>query len=549
MRTEAPPHQIRRRTVGRAAAVGCHLRVACQVLQLERRFLCSAEDAPGRPDGSPAIAVPLQSSTRPAQSAAAPVPTVLAGIGLPLVAPLLRSDPAAPAKLYLNFTGAPAMNWEGSSVPATPAYDTNGNPTTFSAAELANIRQIWSRVAEKFSPFNLDVTTVDPGAYGQRNALRVVIGGNGAWTGGTYGGYSVVGSFTGPDATVWVFPQNLNDGDPKDTAEAVAHECGHAFGLLEQAAYSGTIKTSDYNTGDALTAPIMGSSYGAQRGIWWRGPDSNSASEIQDDMAMIAGPVNGFGYRPEDHGQTPAAADALIPSGRLLSGSGIIATTADTDFFSFTTSAGSVSFNASVNPDGPTLHLLLALFDGSGKAVATSDTSTLGQTLTATVPAGTYFVEAASHGGYGDVGQYTITGTAATAAAQPIPPTTLLSLDAEPIGDRVELTWSRSGTRGSFMIEKSSDDRRTWTVLATPSGRTTHYIDSAVQRGTPYSYRCVGFGRDGSSGVVTLLVPRRGTGRSHHRPLVPHPRPRLRHFRDDAPHPAPASSGAKRQIL
>lgn len=72
------------------------------------------------------------------------------------------------------------MNWRGWFVPATPAYDIDGDLTTFSAQELSNIQQIWAAVAEAYSPFN--VTTVDPGNWpgGGQHQFRAVIGGNGA---------------------------------------------------------------------------------------------------------------------------------------------------------------------------------------------------------------------------------------------------------------------------------------------------------------------------------------------------------------------------------
>src|SRR5215469_6320685 len=79
--------------------------------------------------------------------------------------PALNSDPGAPHTLYLDFHGEPSEYWGLQTVPATPAYDVDGDPTTFSSQELANIQEIWSRVAEAFSPFNVNVTTVDPGNW------------------------------------------------------------------------------------------------------------------------------------------------------------------------------------------------------------------------------------------------------------------------------------------------------------------------------------------------------------------------------------------------
>ena len=42
-----------------------------------------------------------------------------------------HSKPAAAAKLFLDFDGAPAQDWDGYDVPATPAYDQDGIPTSF----------------------------------------------------------------------------------------------------------------------------------------------------------------------------------------------------------------------------------------------------------------------------------------------------------------------------------------------------------------------------------------------------------------------------------
>ncbi|HXE51746.1 MAG TPA: hypothetical protein VN541_01980, partial [Tepidisphaeraceae bacterium] len=267
----------------------------------------------------------------------------------------------------------------------------------------------WSAVAEKFSPFNIDVTTVAPEA-GQ-HAVTAVIGGNGQWAGGADGGLSVVGSFAKGPATVWVFSQILNNGDPTDTADVIAHESGHAFGLVHQSVYNGTTLVDGYNPGNGLIAPIMGDSYNAIRALWWDGTDSNSASQIQDDMAIIAGPANGFGYRPQDHGQSIASADTLTVNRNNVSGSGVIEQTTDADFFSFQTSGGRVSLQANVAQYGAMLHLKMVVLTSKGKIVATEEGSSLGQSFKANLKAGTYYVEIESFGAYGDVGQYTITGT------------------------------------------------------------------------------------------------------------------------------------------
>lgn len=54
----------------------------------------------------------------------------------------------------------------------------DGSPSTWSASELSDILAIWRSVAEDFAPWDVDVTTEDPGdAYLAVNGVRAAIGG------------------------------------------------------------------------------------------------------------------------------------------------------------------------------------------------------------------------------------------------------------------------------------------------------------------------------------------------------------------------------------
>jgi hypothetical protein len=337
-----------------------------------------------------------------------------AGSTFPLDAvPQLASRPAARVKVFLDFNGAPATQWGGYSVPNTPAYDLDGDATTFNDAELNGIREVWSRVSEKYSPFEVNVTTIDPGTYEYNQTVRVVIGGDSTWAGGVYGGYGFVNGFSGVSSnTAFVFPKNLGKGLPKYVAEAAAHEAGHNFGLQHQSAYDPTTgsKLDEYNRGDAAAAPIMGFSYFAARGLWWNGP-SLSANTIQDDLKIISN--NFFGYRPDDYAGTPDQATPLsAPDGVDIDPvGGVIERNTDADVFKFNTPGGTVNLFANVAPLGPMLDLSLKLTDFAGNTLALADTSSLGEFIALDVPPGDYFVVVASHGNYGDVGQYTLSGT------------------------------------------------------------------------------------------------------------------------------------------
>src|SRR5262245_26896802 len=162
--------------------------------------------------------------------------------------PALHSNPSAAAKLYLDFDGHFESVWGGWYDPVlgthwggwenvrTPVFDFDGDRTTFSDDELAAIREIWARVAEDYSPFNVDVTTVNPGNFADRVGLRIAIGGSWRdWFGSPTWGETMGSSYTDPFHvnTGYVFSDEL-PGNPRLIADAAAHEAGHAYGLGHQ---------------------------------------------------------------------------------------------------------------------------------------------------------------------------------------------------------------------------------------------------------------------------------------------------------------------------
>src|SRR5437773_3320769 len=223
-----------------------------------------------------------------------------------LAVPQLSSRPGAAASLYLDFDGHLERQWGSHANVVTPAYDTDGNPSSFSAAELAAIREIWVRVAEDYAPFNINVTTVAPPLIADRVAARVAVGGSYSdWYGTAAGGVSYVGGFaSGASNVAFVFANSLNGGNARYIAEAASHEAGHLFGLEHQATWNGAQLVTEYNAGTAAWAPIMGVSYYAGRTTWANGPTTTGPTAAQDDLSIIASSANGFGYVPDDYGNT-----------------------------------------------------------------------------------------------------------------------------------------------------------------------------------------------------------------------------------------------------
>lgn len=396
--------------------------------------------------------------------------------------PVLHSRPSAAAKFFLDFDGHFEPVWGAYSNVTTPVFDRDGDATTFSNSELATIQEIWARVAEDFAPFNVDVTTVDPGNFSNGVGLRASIGGNGSWY-GSAGGVAYINAFTNSVVnTVYVFSANLGNGNAKYVAEATSHEYGHALGLLHQSLYDGSGNlVATYYQGDANWAPIMGVGYYSARSTWANGT-TNTSTTYQDNLQVISNGTNGFGYAADDHGNSVTTASPLSASGNSRSGAGTISQMSDVDYFSFSTGAGAISFTVNVAALGPNLDARVELRDSVGTLIASvAPSNSLGATLNATVAQGDYRLVVASQGSYGDLGQYSIVGTvqptvdltppvaandtAATTNVKPVLIDVVANdVDASGLLNRATVTITSGVSHGTLYVDPTSG-----TVRYTPS--------------------------------------------------------------------------------
>lgn len=92
-----------------------------------------------------------------------------------LVQPLMHSLNTCVAKQSYVY-----MHQHSCVSATTPLTALQDNiPDSFSASELSDILAIWRAVSEDYAPFNVDVTTEDPGeAYLAANGMRAAIGGS-----------------------------------------------------------------------------------------------------------------------------------------------------------------------------------------------------------------------------------------------------------------------------------------------------------------------------------------------------------------------------------
>jgi len=400
---------------------------------------------------------PLNPSTFPANL---PIPPYQNGVIL------LQSLPGASAVLYLDYQGGYTPTWGG----ITYARPTISNSQIF---------DVWKRVTERYMAFKINVTT-DLRVFQNAPPIsrqRCIITPTSTAAPGA-GGVSFVGSFQwggNPDTPDWVF---LITG--KSSAEAIAHECGHALGLSHDGQEIGGTNHVEYyggqGSGATGWAPIMGVAYYQPVAQWSKG-EYQWANNMQDDLAIISA-NNNVGHRLDDTGATLASSRYLeVYPGNSAGAEGVIESTGDTDAFQFTTSGGLVGLTARPVGDWGDAAIQATLADADDTIIASNNPqSVLTASISTNLPAGTYTFRVTGAGRnnpftngfspYASLGYYSITGSVANARLpsrfaipENTPNGTLVGVVPanNPNGDPLTYTITSGNTGNTFAIDNSGN--------------------------------------------------------------------------------------------
>lgn len=443
----------------------------------------------------------------------------------------LHSRPGSPRILYLDFDGHfisgtvwNAYYFSGQDLLAPP-FDIDGQPESFSDEERRRIQEIWSRVAEDYAPFDVDVTTelssedqihrVD--ALDSEFGTRVLVSPIASYF-GDFGGMAWVGVYSSVGAghfffqPALVFPERLNGASPKYVAESVSHEAGHTLGL----SHDGTSAETYYRghgSGETAWTPIMGSAYYRNLSQWSRG-EYPGANNQEDDLAVIQS--NGLSLRPDDHGNDAASATRL-PSGGRLDVDGVLETGSDVDVFVFNAEAGFLRISVLPVKLGPNVDLHAELRDSSGILIlADNPSESLGASVALTVPAGTYSLSVRGAGkpaegghpgysSYGSTGFYFIRGT--TGGAPPTPPVAFTQNLRTEEDTAAMITLSGSDADGAVLAYTVVTSPKLGVLIGTPPHLT--YSPAANANGTDtFSFKAANGVGDSEEAWVTIeIVP------------------------------------------
>jgi hypothetical protein len=397
--------------------------------------------------------------------------------------PLVNTRPGAKGVIYVDFDGETVTQnvWNG------------GRTITASPSSLTNeqITQALNIAAQDWTPFDVTLTT-DPALYNSTpDGLRMHVvvtptdtAAPGAGGIGYVNSWSDAGRGMVSGVVCWVFNQTV-----KTVAEAVSHEVGHTVGLNHDGLRGGVDYYGGHGGGLSTPtswAPIMGAGYSKAMVQWSRGEYAN-ANNTEDDLAIIARPLNRFGLVGQEMVNGPRE---LLLSGGAFKTEGLLRGSSSVDTYSFTTSGGALSASVAPAAADSDVDVRLELWDDKGATLAVSDpVAGTSASISKTLPPGAYKLLVAGAGtgpapaggyttgysAYGSVGKYTLSGSLTGAISLPVftSPATVTGTAGLPLSYKVEVSaGSRVAVEKSVLPAGLSFDPATLVLSGTPLDET-----------------------------------------------------------------------------
>ncbi len=342
---------------------------------------------------------------------------------------LLHSRPTATRKIYLDFDGHLTIGtrWNAgrSATLTTPPFSLDADPA-FSDAEKAVVQESFRRIAEHFAPWNVDVTTQDPGVESLRKTsngdldygIRVVIGPKAFDT--PAAGIAYLNSFN-DDIDTPCFTFATTNWTAALIAGVTSHEVGHTVSLVHQGQNPGDGEYFGGHGSGALSwSPIMGN--GLRPVNQWAKGEYKDASSTQDNLVAIANTFSGVPPVADDHGDTRET--ATFAPGLSTTVGGVIGSSGDIDMIRIDAGRGNLVITPKVSLVAPNLRLQVRVLNSVGTVLGTYvGAGTAGNMaaapITVAIPAeGVHYIELDGIGngtgvtegytGYGSIGYYSL---------------------------------------------------------------------------------------------------------------------------------------------
>ena len=324
-----------------------------------------------------------------------------------LCVPVYNSYPEASETIYLMFDGEVPYSMVGG----------DDDPNAFNQQELEEIKYIWERVAEKFRPFPVNVTT-DPQRYEDatltdtpRTSVYIKTPGIGG-TSGSYFSASGGGFVT------------AEGSEPHHIAGKAGHELEHSFRMHHS-------HCSDRN--EVFWESMTGGGRNDSLVQWSKSEcmPSDFGDRQREPLEIISSvELNAIGYKTDDHGDTYLTAtpftSAMLKNGEIDVNrhTGIIERNTDRDLFKLRLTGGTVDLTISPTVVGHgTLHAYAELYSADGTLVAHSDPLSIIADIDTTITTpGFYYLlvdgigrgnpeENTGYSDYGSIGGYVIRGS------------------------------------------------------------------------------------------------------------------------------------------